>query len=61
MTTRILDTGEAYLSATEKSFVRMGAPAPASGRAMTFASWPALTSAALIAAGAGLAVAALIG
>ena len=61
MATSILDTGEAYLSAAEKGLVRIGAPAPAIHHAVAAAVSPALTSAVVILAIAGVAVAALIG
>lgn len=61
MATSILNTGEAFLSANEKRFARIGAPAPIIHRDRAVEASPILTSAVLLLAIVCVAVAALIG
>ena len=61
MATSLLDTGEAFLSANEKRYARLGAPAPTIQREAADDVSPAVTIAVLILAIAIIAVVALIG
>ncbi len=65
MATSIQDTGEAYLSAADKCFARIGAVGPSihstADPARSSAASPVLTIAVLILAVAAFAVAALVG